>query len=62
MSQNPTKPVVAMLQGQMLILLCDGRQSVLHVGDMIYAAELAEAINAVTSEHMSGGSDQEMSR
>jgi hypothetical protein len=45
-------PVIAMVQGQMLIFLCNGRQATLHVGCAFYAAEIAAAVNAVTSETM----------
>lgn len=46
------KPVIAMCQGQTLILLVDGRQTSIAVGSMAYAAELAAAINTVTGETM----------
>lgn len=48
------KPVIGMCQGPTLILLVDGRQIVIPCGSMIYAAELAAAINEVTSDVMSG--------
>lgn len=48
MSEQIT-PLIGMCQGGKLILLCGGRQTVIDVGSMIYAGELAEAINAVTS-------------
>lgn len=44
------KPVIGMCQGQTLLLLVDGRQIAIPCGSMIYAAELAAAINEVTSE------------
>lgn len=43
-------PVIGMCQGQNLIVLVEGRQVVIPCGCMIYAAELAAAINEVTSE------------
>lgn len=51
------KPVIAMLQGTSLILVVDGRQISIEVGSMIYAAELAGAINTVTGETMSPSDD-----
>lgn len=47
MSEQIT-PVIAMCRGGKLILLCGGRQTVIDVGSMIYAGELAEAINGVS--------------
>lgn len=45
MSEERKNPVIAMVQAGDLILLVSGRQIPVPVGDMIYAAELAEAIN-----------------
>lgn len=49
-------PVIGMVQGQTLLLLVGGRQIVIPCGSMMYAAELAEAINRVTSETMEDAS------
>jgi hypothetical protein len=43
-------PVIGMVQGQTLLLLVNGRQIAVPCGSMMYAAELAEAINNFTSE------------
>lgn len=56
MTDTP-KPVIAMVQGATLLLLVDGRQVSLPVGCMIYAAEIAEAINRVTGETLAGEED-----
>lgn len=45
-------PVIAMVQGGMLILLSGSAQSSLRVSSPSYAAELAAAINAVTGDVM----------
>lgn len=51
MSETP-KPVIGMCQGQTLIVVVEGHQISIDVGSMVYAAELAEAINTVTGETM----------
>ena len=48
---NKPRPVIGMLRGTFLTLLANGNQTRIDVGCMIYAAELAEAINRVTFEH-----------
>lgn len=60
MSEQIT-PLIGMCQGGKLILLCGGRQTVIDVGSMIYAAELAEAINTVTSSSAEGDAHVEAS-
>jgi len=50
MSENPNV-VIAMVQGGNLLLVQPrlGKQTLLVIGDIIYAAELAEAINNVAT-------------
>ncbi len=50
MQSDAPKPVIGMCQGGNLILLVDGRQIVIPVGSVVYAAELAHAVNAVTGD------------